>query len=80
MIDFPAPTPSTVPTKYRKMIQFWDDERNIGNSLIVTLHSGFYWQDQGHGSHVRGEDSVKDILSALRCFAKPCNCQLCKDK
>ena len=33
-------------------IEYWDDERAIGNSLIVTLVKG--WRFEEKGEHVRG--------------------------
>lgn len=43
----------------RPHVAFVDDERNIGNSLIVTLAKGYYFKAEP-GCGVRGYDTVKD--------------------
>lgn len=55
-------------------IEHWDDERSIGNSLIVTLKKGLRFDDRGE--HVRGFDTVKEAMSAVRA-AQPCDCKNC---
>lgn len=55
-------------------IEHWDDERSIGNSLIVMLKSGFYFTE--HGEHVRGFDTKKEAMAEVRA-AKPCDCKEC---
>lgn len=58
-----------------KKIEHWDDERDIGNSLIVTLVKGFRFEDESE--HVRGFDTPKEALQEVRA-AKPCHCETCK--
>jgi len=71
--------PKSVPAKYMERIRHWDDEREIGNSLIVSLNNGWYWAgiDPFPGNHVAGFDTVRDVVNALRSTA-PCNCDECK--
>lgn len=56
-----------------KRIEFWDDERSIGNSLIVSLHYGWCFSP---GEHVEGFDTVNQAMKAVR-DSKPCNCEEC---
>jgi hypothetical protein len=59
-------------------IMFWDDERNIGNSLIVTLAYG--WKFAAYDDeHVRGFDTIREAKQAVR-EAKPCECVDCKGR
>jgi len=61
-----------------KNILHWDDERSIGNSLIVSLiHGKQFSADIGTGEHVRGFDTVKEAMSEVR-SAIDCNCNECK--
>lgn len=71
--------PKSVPAKYRERIMHWDDERAIGNSLIVSLSDGWHWAgiDPTPGNHVEGFDNVRDVVNALRSTA-PCRCDECK--
>jgi hypothetical protein len=55
-------------------VQFWDDERDIGNSLIVTLANG--WRFAEDGEHVRGFDTVREARSEVAA-AKRCKCVQC---
>lgn len=41
-----------------------EDERTIGNSLIVSFRAGWCREDQGE--HVFGEDTVSAALAAVR--------------
>lgn len=62
-----------------KNIQHWDDERSIGNSLIVTLIKGKQFSaDIGTGEHVRGFDTIKEAMSEVR-SAVDCSCQSCAE-
>jgi hypothetical protein len=58
-----------------KKIEYWDDEREIGNSLIVTLMKG--WRFEECGEHVRGFDTKREAMAEVRA-AKPCDCEQCK--
>lgn len=56
-------------------IEHWDDERHIGNSLIVTLKDGFCF-DETWGHHVKGFDTKKEAISEVR-KSVPCRCNSC---
>lgn len=56
-------------------VQHWDDERGIGNSLIVTLKKG--WRFDERGEHVRGFDTVREAILGVKA-AQPCDCDLCQ--
>jgi len=43
-------------TQRHRKIEHWDDERGIGNSLIVTLVPGYRFSEPGE--HARGFDRV----------------------
>ena len=49
----------------RPWIQFIDDERDIGNSLIVTLHKGWRFKD-GEKEGVRGFDMMAELRADTR--------------
>jgi hypothetical protein len=50
-----------------KVIEFWDDERELGNGIIVTLQPGlFFYDDCG----VMGFDTVKEAKAKVREVAK----------
>jgi hypothetical protein len=68
--------PKSVPKKYHDRIMFWDDERDIGNSLILTLNDGWRFT-QGEALHVCGADTVQDALAALR-GTVACDCEGCQ--
>lgn len=71
--------PKSVPKKYRIRIAHWDDERGIGNSLIVSLKDGWHWAgiNPTPGNHVEGFDTVKEVVDELR-NTKPCECETCR--
>lgn len=57
-------------------IQFFDDERAIGNSIIVTLVCG--WKFPGiDAEHVRGFDHRSEALAAVK-RAERCSCDECR--
>ena len=56
-------------------IEYWDDERAIGNSLIVTLVKG--WRFEEKGEHVRGFDTKREAMAEVRA-AKRCDCEQCR--
>lgn len=56
-------------------VEIVDDERAIGNSVIITLAKGWRFRDQGE--HVFGEDTPTKALRSLR-RVKPCACQECR--
>lgn len=68
--------PKLIPKKYRPAIDHWDDERHIGNGIIITLKSGYYWSHDSHGLHVMGFDTVQEAIENLPAIEK-CDCSLC---
>ena len=71
-------TPKSIPAKFRKHIQFWDDERYIDQGYIVTL-VGLAFQDANTNDacHVFGEDTLADMIESLD-NCQPCSCDECK--
>ena len=67
--------PKSVPNKYRERIAHWDDEREIGNSLIVSLKDG--WKFLDVECHTKGFDTVRDAIDGLR-ETLPCDCAGCR--
>jgi len=67
--------PKSVPVKYRNRIAHWDDERGIGNSLIVTLNDG--WKFPSAECHTEGFDTVKEAVDGLR-GTQVCECSGCR--
>ncbi len=58
-------------------ILFLDDEREIGNSIIVTLKYGWeFGTDSLASEHVRGFDTLKEVEEAVN-DAIPCVCESC---
>ena len=57
-------------------IEHWDDERSMGNSLIVTLKKG--WRFSEVGEHVRGFDTKAEAAKEGR-NAAACKCKECKE-
>lgn len=62
------------PRKGRPRIEAYDDERAIGNSLIITLSRGWRFEDMGE--HVRGFDTKREAALAVN-NAKVCECHQC---
>lgn len=69
----PAMTGKEQTVKHAK-IENWDDERSIGNSLIVTLKRG--WRFEDLAEHVRGFDTKREAMQEVRA-AKVCKCAEC---
>lgn len=62
----------------RDRVAHWDDERALGNSLIVTLKDG--WQfgtDPAQAIHVEGFDTKREAKQAVAA-AVPCDCETCR--
>jgi len=59
-------------------VMHWDDERSIGNSLIITLQRGWAFgaNNTAYAEHVEGFDTVKEARAAIKA-AKPCSCFDC---
>lgn len=64
-------------TKLSKLIinrvQHWDDERNSGNGIIVTLKRGWCFDPL---THVKGFDTIKEAKEAIS-FVQKCRCDYC---
>lgn len=72
--------PKSVPSNLRAKILHWDDERSIGNSIIVSLKDGFkfnYDVENDNATHVMGFDTVKEAVAELRGVFK-CSCKECE--
>jgi len=54
-----------MPKHLADRIEWWDDERGIGNSLIVTLKPGWEFADDP-GCGTMGFDTVKDAIKGIR--------------
>lgn len=65
----------SVPNKYKARISHWDDEREMGNSLIVSLKDG--WRFPSTECHTSGFDTVKEAIDGLR-DTEPCACEDCR--
>lgn len=57
-------------------VMFYDDERNIGNAIIVTLRYGWRFDTMGSAEHVQAFDTKREANSAVR-DAIPCTCNDC---
>lgn len=66
--------PASVPKALAAKVLHWDDERQQGNSLILSLRPG--WRFPATECHTQGVDTVKEAIEALR-DAKPCLCNEC---
>lgn len=69
-----ANLPKSVPKKYQARIMHWEDERECGNALIVSLKDG--WMFPGTDCHTSGFDTVKEAIEGLR-DTVPCYCADC---
>ncbi len=68
---------SKAPAQRHKRIEHWDDERSMGNSLIVTLQRG--WKFSGdifQAEHVKGFDTQAEAMREVR-GSLPCDCASC---
>jgi hypothetical protein len=69
--------PKSLPVNHHHKVWFWDDERNIGNSIIVTLVKGWeFGTDTFEKRHVEGFDNIKDAVTAVK-QSVPCSCDAC---
>jgi len=57
-----------------KRIEVIDDERRVGNSLIINLKDGFRFNDEGE--HIFGEDSALEAWESMK-RVQPCGCDDC---
>lgn len=56
-------------------IEFWDDEREIGNGVIVTLNYGYSFEPMNEHEGVRGFDTLAEARHATakrRVFSCAC--------
>jgi hypothetical protein len=47
-------------------VEFVDDEREMGNGVLVTLKKGFVWRLHDGDNRVRGFDTPQQAASGLR--------------
>ena len=59
-----------------EQVMFFDDERDLGNGIIVTLKRGWRWSDDMVPYHVKSFDTVAEAKSGIR-DALPCSCSEC---
>jgi hypothetical protein len=62
-------------------VLYWDDERSIGNSLIVVLKYGWRFKsgmpfNPKDETHVEGFDTIRDAKKAVSAAIK-CECDEC---
>lgn len=57
-----------------RRVEHVDDERAIGNSIIVSLRDGWCFQEPG--THVFGEDTATAVRISMR-SVKVCACAVC---
>ena len=62
--------------KRSKKVMYVDDERDIGNSLIVTLNYGYRFEDEGH---VKGFDDPEEAWEEVKHLTVKCNCEECRE-
>ena len=48
-----------------KRVAHIDDERGIGNAIIVTLHKHYFFADEP-GCGVRGFDTLKELKEGIK--------------
>ena len=60
-----------------KKVLFFDDEREIGNSIIVTLNYGWRFMTDTAPVHVEGFDTMREANQAIK-EASPCDCKECR--
>lgn len=51
--------------KKHPRVEIVDDERAIGNGIIVTLKKGFTF-DERQDNRVAGEDTVREVLALVK--------------
>lgn len=59
-------------------IEHYDDERDCGNGIIITLKSGYRWSFDDHGLHIRGYNTPSEAREEFR-YIEKCFCSRCKD-
>lgn len=62
-------------------VKLVEDERAIGNGIIVTLRAGWHYDPLDYESRVRGDDTVTEALAAVRrAYAVPPGVELEPDE
>ena len=72
-------TPKRLPKKFHSRVMHWDDERNIGNYILITLDHG--WRTEGtdiNPNHTICAYTIKEGVEYVR-DAVSCNCKECKE-
>jgi hypothetical protein len=63
-----------------KKVMFLDDERSVGNGVIVTLNKGWKFDsDPLVPTHVMGFDNHAEARQAIH-YAVKCDCADCEDR
>lgn len=62
--------PSLKQLRKHPKVEIIDDERAIGNGLIVTLKKGYSFCE-ATDNRVLGEDTIKELHEQITLFAKP---------
>lgn len=60
-----------------KNVEHWDDERSLGNGIIITLVMGQSFEYMNHEG-VRGFDTAQEAKEAVKSCYK-CDCEECFD-
>lgn len=58
-------TISSLKSFHGKRVAHIDDERDIGNAIIVTLHPHYFFADEP-GCGVRGFDTLKELKEGIK--------------
>lgn len=67
-----------IPTmRNRDKVEYFDDERDLGNGYIITLLYGWSFEGCSHEG-VRGFDNLKEVRSGML-NVTPCDCEECQE-
>lgn len=67
--------PKSLPKALAARVEFWDDERNADDGIIVTL-TGWAFEPGRNPCHVHGFDTPAEAIRGIRA-AEPCACLVC---
>lgn len=69
-----------LPAKLANRVMFWDDERDLGNPIMITLMYGWSFDDDPlQATHVAGFDTPSAARLGIA-SARPCDCKDCTDQ
>lgn len=64
--------------KLPKWVWTWDDEREIGNPIMIGLHYGYSFEPDEHEG-IRSFDTVSEARTGVqKKNVYPCDCNICK--